>query len=62
MTSLLMCTLQCSEEQVLKVFYNALNAPSPPYPVAIVSGVCSEASEIVAAVSKHYCLPMVSTH
>ena len=52
--------IQCNKEQVLKVFYDAQNRPLPPYPVAVVSGVCAEATEAVAAVSKHYCLPVVS--
>lgn len=43
------------------MFYDALAAPFPFVPVVIVDGVCSEATEAVAAVSKYYCLPVVSS-
>lgn len=52
---------QCTKEQALRVFYDRLLTHTlPPYPVAIVSGLCPEATEALATVSKHYCLPVVS--
>lgn len=51
--------IQCVKEQALEEFYDRLARSAPPYPVAIVSGLCPEATEALAAVSKHYCLPLV---
>ena len=53
--------IQCTKEQAVKGFYDRLTSHhAPPYPVAIVSRLCPEATQSLAAVSKHYCLPVVS--
>ena len=45
----------------MKLFYDRLATHRfPPYPVAVVSGLCPEATQALAAVSQHYCLPVVS--
>ena len=56
-----LCIIQCTKEQAVKGFYDRLTSHHvPPYPVAVVSRLCPEATQTLAAVSKHYCLPVVS--